>query len=214
MTAIDRRTFLEAAAAMGASLAWCGSAAARSRTAWHERRDLFPEGVASGDPTSDSVLLWTRAPGEGAVALTAEIAEDVDFRKVVARAPATATAASDWTTRVLVAGLKPGREYWYRFTRADGTGSRIGRTLTAPTNDDGRAVRFAFVSCQNVNYGAQNAWRKMIFEDERAAAADRLGSCCIWATSSTSSSGIPRIGPAACTTARSKRYCASRMARR
>jgi hypothetical protein len=30
-------------------------------------------------------------------------------------------------------------------------------------------VRFAFVSCQNVNQGAQNAFRRMIFEDERAA---------------------------------------------
>jgi len=37
------------------------------------------------------------------------------------------------------------------------------------------AVAFAFVSCQNVNQGAQNAYRRMIFEDQRAAEADRLG---------------------------------------
>ncbi|MFA6117993.1 MAG: alkaline phosphatase D family protein [Sphingomonas sp.] len=175
MRDVNRRKFLEAAAAIGASLAWSGAAASRSRTAWRERRELFPEGVASGDPTADSVLLWTRCPGDAAVPLRAEIAEDPDFVRVVATAPAMATAASDWTTRVLVAGLKPAREYWYRFTRADGAGSRIGRTLTAPANDDPRAVHFAFVSCQNVNYGAQNAWRRMIFEDERAAPADRLG---------------------------------------
>ena len=175
MAQIDRRTFLEAAAATGASLALCGNGGAGAGRPWRERRDLFPQGVASGDPMHDSVLLWTRCPGESAVALTAEVAEDAAFRRVVARAPATATAASDWTTRVLVVGLRPAREYWYRFIRADGAGSRIGRTLTAPADNDGRAVRFAFVSCQNINYGAQNAWRRMIFEDERADAADRLG---------------------------------------
>ena len=69
----------------------------------------------------------------------------------------------------------PRSVYWYRFTDADGFGSRIGRTLTAPSDDDPRPVRFAFVSCQNVNQGAQNAYRRMIFEDERAAEKDRLG---------------------------------------
>jgi alkaline phosphatase D len=36
-------------------------------------------------------------------------------------------------------------------------------------------VRFAFVSCQNANQGAQSAYRRMIFEDERAREQDRLG---------------------------------------
>jgi alkaline phosphatase D len=76
---------------------------------------------------------------------------------------------------VLVGGLKPGRVYWYRFTDQAGFGSRIGRTITAPLRSDKRPVRFAFVSCQNVNQGAQNAYRRMIFEDERAAEHDRLG---------------------------------------
>src|ERR1041384_5482172 len=55
-----------------------------------------------------------------------------------------------------------------------GNGSRVGRTITAPREDDNRPVRFAFVSCQNANQGAQNAYRRMIFEDERAAESDRL----------------------------------------
>src|SRR5207244_5586453 len=97
------------------------------------------------------------------------------FRRVVARAITTVSACSDWTCRVLVAGLQPRRTYWYRFTDRNGNGSRIGRTITAPSLDDSRPVAFAFVSCQNVNQGAQNAYRRMIFEDERAAEADRLG---------------------------------------
>ena len=53
--------------------------------------------------------------------------------------------------------------------------SRVGRTITAPAPDDPRPVKFAFISCQNANDGAQHAYRRMIFEDERAPEADRLG---------------------------------------
>src|SRR5262245_5256223 len=174
---VSRREFCVAAAALGASLAWGGVYARTPRVRWRERRDLFPEGVASGDPQSDSVLLWTRYPGgDGATGarLTLEVAEDAAFERLVATAPALASAASDWTCRVLAGGLKPAREYWYRFTDGEGMGSRIGRTLTAPGPDDARPVRFAFVSCQNVNQGAQHAYRRMIYEDQNAAEADRL----------------------------------------
>jgi len=173
---LTRRDFIQAAASIGASLA-LGGTACRSRTSWRERRDLYPEGVASGDPDSQSVILWTRRPfarGDKHV-LTVEVAEDEDFKRVIAHAAAPVSAASDWTTRVLVAGLPPARVYWYRFTDADGNGSRIGRTITAPAADDPRSVTFAFVSCQACNEGALNAYRRMIFEDERAAPGDQLG---------------------------------------
>lgn len=177
MPAVDRRTFLMMAAAAGASLAWCGSLLAAPGKAWHERRDLFAEGVASGDPQPDSVILWTRySGGRGRpVRLWVEVAEDSAFTKVVARARTTASAKSDWTCRVLVARLEPRKVYWYRFSDSSGAGSRIGRTITAPAVDDPGPVTFAFVSCQNVSQGAQNAWRKMIFEDERAPESERLG---------------------------------------
>jgi alkaline phosphatase D len=177
MPRLDRRRFLSAAAAVGASAAWGGARAGPSKLRWTERRDLFPEGVASGDPQGDSVILWTRRPpaaGETPPRLTVEVAEDKGFQRVVATAPAAATADSDWTSRVLVGGLKPSREYWYRFVGADGLGSRIGRTTTAPALDDPREVRFAFVSCQNANQGAMNAYRRMIFEDEQAPPGKRL----------------------------------------
>ena len=172
---LSRREFVQLGAAMGASLAWSGKAAA-SRTNWREARELYPEGVASGDPDPSSVFLWTRRPFEdgGRQLLTVEVAEDEGFRKVIAQAPAPVSPESDWTARVLVGGLKPSRTYWYRFTDAQGNGSRIGRTRTAPRPDDRRPVNFAFVSCQDVNEGKLNAYRRMIFEDERAAPADQL----------------------------------------
>jgi alkaline phosphatase D len=177
MTNISRRELLTAAAALGASAAWASAQATVSKLVWQERRDLYPEGVASGDPDSSSVLLWTRRPyaaGHKTARLTVEVAEDRDFQKVVATARTHALEESDWTVRVLVGGLKPTTEYWYRFADSEGNGSRIGRTITAPALDDPRRVNFAFVSCQNANYGAQNAYRRMIYEDQRAAPEDKL----------------------------------------
>jgi len=173
---ISRRSFLKTAAAISASLAWVGPAQG-SRVHWQERRDLYPQGVASGDPDPHSVILWTRRPfAEGKrQILTVEVAEDDAFRRVVAHAQVPVSSAADWTARVLIGRLKPARTYWYRFTDRDGNGSRVGRTITAPLPDDPRTVNFAFVSCQDLNEGRLNAYRRMIYEDERAPAAEQLG---------------------------------------
>lgn len=154
----NRRSFLKAAAAIGASLAWAGPARA-SRLRWHERRELYPHGVASGDPDPHSVILWTRRPfaDDARHVLTVEVAEDEAFERVVAQAKVAVSGDADWTARVLLGGLSPARIYWYRFVDADGNGSRIGRTITAPLPDDPRTVNFAFVSCQDVNEGKLNA---------------------------------------------------------
>src|SRR4051812_47091940 len=114
---LSRREFVQVAAAIGAALAWSGPARA-SRTNWREARNLYPEGVASGDPDATSVILWTRRPFDDSKrhVLTLEVAEDADFRRVDAHTSARVSAASDWTSRVLVGRLKPSRVYWYRFT--------------------------------------------------------------------------------------------------
>lgn len=175
MTArLDRRHFLKTATAMGAVLAWPRAGRARpSDLKWTERRDLFAQGVASGDPDSQSVILWTRY--EAKRALTFEISEIETFARVVSSAQVTPSADNDWTVRVLAAGLKPATTYWYRFTDGAGNGSRIGRTRTAPAPSDARPVTFAFVSCQNMNLGAANAYRKMIFQDARKPEDQQLG---------------------------------------
>jgi len=95
---ISRRSFLETAAALGASLAWVAPARA-SHVRWREQRDLYPQGVASGDPDAHSVILWTRRPfAEGARhLLVVEVAEDAAFHRVIAHAQAPVSSASDWT---------------------------------------------------------------------------------------------------------------------
>ena len=105
---MSRRSFIKTAAAIGASLVWVG-AARSSRVLWQERRDLYPQGVASGDPDPHSVILWTRRPfaqGKRQI-LDVEVAEDEAFRRVVAHAMTPVSSVSDWTARVLVGGLKP-----------------------------------------------------------------------------------------------------------
>ena len=176
MTEIDRRRFVVLAGTLGATLAWGGKAVGNS-TQWREDRGVFPDGVASGDPESDSVILWTRRPFPkgGRATLTVEVALDPAFKQIVTSARAPVLADSDWTCRVLAAGLKPSTIYWYRFIDHTGAGSRIGRTITAPAATDDRQVRFAFVSCQSVNEGAQNAFRRMLWDDARASADQRLG---------------------------------------
>src|SRR5690349_22263539 len=62
MGRVSRREFIKQAASCGAALAWGATGVHASNVSWRERRDLFPEGVASGDPDFDSVLLWTRRP--------------------------------------------------------------------------------------------------------------------------------------------------------
>ncbi len=175
---MDRRQFLTGAASLGVCGIWAArSAAAPSRVAWREDRKLYPQGVASGDPDEHSIMLWTRRPFDQGEwhALTVEVALDPDFRRVVAKAQAPVLAAADWTCRALVGGLAPATVYFYRFTDDSGAGSRVGRTITAPRASDPRPVRFAFVSCNSVNEGAQNAYARMIWEDGRAPADRKLG---------------------------------------
>src|SRR3569832_835016 len=161
---ISRRSFLKSATAIGASLAWAGPARG-TRVHWHERRDLYPQVVASGDPDPHSVILWTRRPFALVTrqVLTVEVAEDETFRRVIADAQAPVSSAADWTARVLIGELKPARTYWYRFTDSEGNGRRVGRTITAPLPNDPRTENFAFVCCLVVFVGLLFGFRWLFF---------------------------------------------------
>jgi len=172
-----RRNFLKSSLVIGFAIATKKGWANKLPTPAIEKRELFPQGVASGDPTADSVILWTRRPPikeSFSTKLIVEISTSPDFKKIVAGGTATIGAESDWTCRFLVTTLKPNCEYWYRFVDEHGFASRIGRTLTAPSEDSDTPVRFTFVSCQCPNEGALNAYRKMIFEDEAHSKDQRL----------------------------------------
>ncbi|MFD3742903.1 alkaline phosphatase D family protein [Nocardia sp. NPDC058633] len=137
----------------------------------------FSLGVASGEPTSDGVVLWTRlapdpfAPdGYGGMTIDAvtvdyEVAEDERFSKVVARGSAVATRALGHSVHPEVNGLAPDRWYYYRF-RAGSSISPVGRTRTAPPpNSPTERLRFAFASCQSWSSGYYTAYEHLSAED-------------------------------------------------
>jgi alkaline phosphatase D len=140
-------------------------------------RDPFTLGVASGYPSPEGVVLWTRlAPeplspdGAGgmmrdAVDVAWEVAEDRAMQRVVRRSTVPAMASDAHSVHVEVAGLRPARWYWYRFL-AGGIASPIGRTRTAPAaNAPHERLRFAYASCQQYEQGYYVAHRHMAAED-------------------------------------------------
>jgi alkaline phosphatase D len=140
-------------------------------------RDPFTLGVASGDPTSDGVVLWTRlapeplaADGMGGMSATPvpvrwEVASDDQMRSIVASGDIATSPADAHTVHVEVGGLAPNRPYWYRF-RALGAETRIGRTRTAPAPTDHiDRLRLSFASCSHWESGYFGAYRHMAAED-------------------------------------------------
>ncbi len=133
----------------------------------------FDHGVASGDPLSDRVMLWTRVAGVSrATRVGWEVAKDAGFSQVVASGEAVTDGSRDYTVKVDAAGLPSGERLFYRF-KAGGAMSPVGRTRTAPTGVVA-AAHFAVVSCSNHPYGFFHVYRD-IAEQEDLAAVIHLG---------------------------------------
>ncbi|TDV48852.1 alkaline phosphatase D family protein [Actinophytocola oryzae] len=164
---LRRRTFLLGGlAGTGAGLVAFRSASAAAAAY------PFTLGVASGEPSADGFVLWTRlAPNPLAldglggmpdtpVAVEWQVGADPYFASVVASGTATAVRASAHSVHVTVAGLAAGREYWYRF-RVDGQISPVGRTRTAPSVGTSPALTMLFASCAHYANGYYTAYRRM-----------------------------------------------------
>jgi alkaline phosphatase D len=170
---LDRRRFLQALAALGASAALPVRAQLNARPRFSA--PPFSLGVASGYPQPARVVLWTRlapvplAPGGGMdpeiVPVRWELARDDAMKNLVASG--TAYASPDWAHSVHVeaSGLQPSHEYWYRFAVGDAL-SPVGRTRTAPgPAAHPGSLRFAFASCQHYEQGYFGAYRHMLADD-------------------------------------------------
>lgn len=148
-TALTRRSLFTLAGA-GAALA-AAPAAARSFGSG------FTHNVASGEPSANSVLLWTRYVGEAETALTWQVSESEDFAKPVAEGSIAATPQRDWCAKGIATGLAPDRWYFFRFLAPDGTASPTGRTRTLPQGSTA-SFRMAVFSCSNFGFGWFNAY--------------------------------------------------------
>lgn len=120
----------------------------------------FKHGVASGDPTQDRVILWTRitpqTPG-GEIAYSWSMTP-VDRRAGGARRGTGVTGpARDYTVKVDVTGLDAGRAYTFQF-ESGGVTSPMGRTRTLPGGATPDVV-LAVASCSLFPNGYFNAYQ-------------------------------------------------------
>ncbi len=123
----------------------------------------FSHGVASGDPSADSVILWTRLDEAQATldpTVRWQIARDALFRDVVAGGSATAVVEQDYTVQVEATGLQAGQTYFFRFEHGDVPRMAMGRTRTAPGAGATRA-RLAVASCSSIYSGYFSAYRRI-----------------------------------------------------
>ena len=158
-TGTSRREFFKRSGAGTAAFA----AAAQILPQATEAADrVFQHGVASGDPLSDRVILWTRitpATAKSAVPVSFVVATDPALAQVVLRGSAKTHPGRDYTVKVDAIGLRPGTTYYYQFG-AEGSSSPIGRTRTLPVGATS-SLRMAVVSCSNHAHGYFNAYGRI-----------------------------------------------------
>lgn len=159
---ITRRRFLQGTA-LTATAAAVTVGGTRTAHATDPHR-WFQHGVASGDPTPGSVILWTRVtptpeatPGSGVgepVGVVWEVAREASISTVVARGTVVTGPERDHTVHVDPGGLEPGTRYYYRFTAPDGERSPVGTTTTLPLIDAPlSSLTLAVASCANWEAG-------------------------------------------------------------
>lgn len=117
----------------------------------------FTHGVASGEPGSAQVLLWTRYVAAADTALKWELADNADFTRIVAGGTVNASPERDGCAKVWARDLEPGQWYFYRFVAPTGVMSPVGRTKTLPVGKLAR-FRMAVFSCSNLGFGWFNAY--------------------------------------------------------
>jgi alkaline phosphatase D len=174
-SSLDRRRFLDYTwRILGANVALALLSDRTAHAAPRFGQNPFTLGVASGDPTPDGIVLWTRlAPdpaeparlGMAGIPVRWRVALDDRMRRVIARGVAIAPAELAHSVHVEVAGLQPRRDYFYQFD-VRGEESAIGHFRTAPYEHElVSELRFAFATCQDWPSGHYVAYRDMCEQD-------------------------------------------------
>ncbi len=172
MPNINRRFFLTSVAKFVGSGVLLGGCSVTPKS-YGNTKVSFSEGVASGDPLSDRVILWTRLTpqlkGENKARLTFDevtwqIAKDQDFGNIVNQGVTSTSSDNDFCAKVDAQGLESGTKYFYRFLHGDDI-SPIGRTKTLPETD-AKEARFAVVSCSNYGHGYFHVYGEIARRDD------------------------------------------------
>ncbi|NJS15635.1 MAG: alkaline phosphatase D family protein [Sphingopyxis sp.] len=147
---MDRRLLIKLGTAGLAATALPGAARAMMAQG-------FTHGVASGEPSATSVLLWTRYAAANDANLRAELSVTDDFAKIVAGGEVMARGEADHCAKFAATGLSAGRWYYYRFVAPDGSMSAVGRTRTLPGGPS-KGFTLGLFSCSNLPFGHFNAY--------------------------------------------------------
>ncbi len=116
----------------------------------------FGFGVASGDVSAHSIVLWTRCMPDSAVTW------HVDGKDGAIHASGESYSDAEGFVHIEVDGLSPDTRYTYQFADADGS-SPVGRFRTLPVSGP---IRFGVVSCAKFNSGYFNAYAALARRDD------------------------------------------------
>lgn len=119
----------------------------------------FYHGIASGDPLTDRVIIWTRVTPldfNNSITVNYKVSLDSSFNNVVSQGNFQTDSTKDFTVKIDVIGLQPNTFYYYEFEH-NGSYSAVGRTKTMPIGDV-ENLRLAIVSCANLEAGYFNVY--------------------------------------------------------
>ncbi len=156
---VIKMSSVAAVVASGGVLTACGG----SNADVNLEQASFNYGIASGDPLSDRVILWTYAKvsTDASVDLQWQVATDATFSTIVSSGKTTTTKDTGFTAKVDATGLSPNTEYYYRFIAANNSVSAVGRTRTLPVGNVSE-VKLAVFSCSDYPAGYFNAYDSAI----------------------------------------------------
>lgn len=168
-TDLTRRSFIKSAAAGASAVAvpmaitGCGADDDNDAVTAADSKLVvaFGHGVASGDPLSDRVIIWTRVTHTETTAQTIpvdwKVATDAEMTNVVASGSMQTTESVDYTVKVDVDGLSADTTYYYQFTGPLEVKTTVGQTKTLPVGYV-ESVKLAVCSCANYPAGYFNAY--------------------------------------------------------
>ena len=137
MTLSSRRNFLKTSAASIFTVAVSSAITGCAQTLTNKPLSAieFKHGVASGDPLSNALIIWTRATtSQSNFEVTAawELASDSQFKNIIRSGREQTDKSRDFTIKIDVQELAPNTEYFYRFMGLN-TQSPIGRAILLGT---------------------------------------------------------------------------------
>lgn len=124
----------------------------------------FDYGVASFDPSSDSVTIWTRYDKDSSAQIIWQVSTEKEFKSPLRSGKEFALSSRDYTIAIELQNLTADSKLYYRFiNQKNGDVSAIGETITLPSNPN--SVKMAICSCSNYQAGLFNAYNAIAKSD-------------------------------------------------